>query len=470
MPDAGLGSWLYSNNAAPAWANALFSYGNKTVTGTIGVAAFNFTSSQDSGQTTANTQVSLGPVYLHFNLPGLLGKKTHVDWDVGAFGNRYGTAGKYDYGAYGMFLIGATGAIGETVGVDFDLDPIHASPRARPRRQLLHRQQVRHRRCCITCTRSWAFQQNFKIGLHYLTSWTTDDRPPAPPTTPDGRLSVIGADMRFNGGIAGELYFGVAQAKADHAYLGGPGDLLGQCARRYGHARQLLRSAQRRHRHGDVASVPIRLQLRHLGALPRALPQELLDRRSRPEAQPLRHHVVGQHHPRSRRAMNYDGVKKSKVGAELIYSPLSFLSLGGRFDRIMPTSKHSDQNFSVVSPKVVIKTNFFSHDSVTIQYSRYMYGAAYPRMASCGSYVHENGANCNDFDRPATPGNSSRRAASTISTASPLDTAISGRALRQGSHLPRRLDVVVELSPTAGALAGRLVNQRYLVDPEVERG
>jgi len=68
--------------------------------------------------------VSLGPVYLHFNLPKIANTRLDVDWDVGAFGNRYGYAGKYDYGKYGMFLFGATGAIGETVGIETDAGPI----------------------------------------------------------------------------------------------------------------------------------------------------------------------------------------------------------------------------------------------------------------------------------------------------------------------------------------------------------
>ena len=71
----------------------------------------------------------------------------------------------------------------------------------------------------------------------------------------------------------------------------------------------------------------------------------------------------------------YDGATKSKFGGELIYSPLPWLSVGGRFDRVMPNSNDADQAFSVLSPKVYFKTAFFSHELVTVQYSRYSYGS-----------------------------------------------------------------------------------------------
>jgi hypothetical protein len=82
---------------------------------------------------------------------------------------------------------------------------------------------------------------------------------------------------------------------------------------------------------------------------------------------------------------DYEGRKKSKFGGELVYSPLPFLSIGGRFDRVNPWDNDSAQSFSVFSPKVMFKTSFFSHEVVTLQYSRYFYGGSYPRLSGCGS-------------------------------------------------------------------------------------
>ena len=70
IPDARPGTWLYDNTVAPGWASALFSYGNKTVTGTVGFLAYQFTAAQDAGQSDNNSAVSLGPVFLDFQRPG----------------------------------------------------------------------------------------------------------------------------------------------------------------------------------------------------------------------------------------------------------------------------------------------------------------------------------------------------------------------------------------------------------------
>ena len=177
-------------------------------------------------------------------------------------------------------------------------------------------------------------QQTFKVGLHYMTSWTTDDRAPATQTTTDGRLSVMGADMRFNGGIAGELYVGVAQAKADHAYLVGPViysvNALGGVGMRdnfFGPHNDGT---------GTVTSVLFQYDYsfvtlaRYLAHYPKSYWTDGPD---------LKLSLFGTMSsvstiPDPDQRCNFDGVKKSKLGAELIYSPLSFLSLGGRFDRI----------------------------------------------------------------------------------------------------------------------------------------
>ena len=217
VPDYPVGTWLNNNNIPAPWASALFSYGNKTVTGTVGIAAFNFTASQDSAMTNNAASVSLGPVFLHFNLPNFAGTKLRVDWDVGAFGNRYGYAGKYDYGKYGMFLFGATGAIGETVGAEMDFGP--ATVRFEHGFGGNYYVDSKYASTLLHHAHLFAgYKQMAKAGLHYMTAWTTDERnPPVQPTEADGRVSVIGADARFNGGVFGELYVGAAYAKAIHA-------------------------------------------------------------------------------------------------------------------------------------------------------------------------------------------------------------------------------------------------------------
>jgi hypothetical protein len=66
---------------------------------------------------------------------------------------------------------------------------------------------------------------------------------------------------------------------------------------------------------------------------------------------------------------------KLKVGGELVYLPLSWLGIGGRFDVVEPNIDDRTQTFQVASPRLVLRTAFLTHEQILLQYSRYFYGA-----------------------------------------------------------------------------------------------
>jgi len=68
-----------------------------------------------------------------------------------------------------------------------------------------------------------------------------------------------------------------------------------------------------------------------------------------------------------------DGIHKLKFGADLSASLLPWLSAGVRFDRLQPNNKVPEQSFAILSPRLVFKSNWNTHEAITIQYSRYMY-------------------------------------------------------------------------------------------------
>jgi hypothetical protein len=78
--------------------------------------------------------------------------------------------------------------------------------------------------------------------------------------------------------------------------------------------------------------------------------------------------------------------KKLKFGGDVMYTPLSWFGFGCRFDMVQPdldaTFNGSHSNFEVVSPRIVFKTQFVTHEAVTINYQRYFVGdnayAGYP--------------------------------------------------------------------------------------------
>ena len=73
--------------------------------------------------------------------------------------------------------------------------------------------------------------------------------------------------------------------------------------------------------------------------------------------------------------MNTDySLSKLKFGTEWTYVPLPWLGLGGRYDVVEPNLDQSGESFSVLSPRIIFRTAFVTHEQVMIQYSRYFYG------------------------------------------------------------------------------------------------
>jgi hypothetical protein len=71
-----------------------------------------------------------------------------------------------------------------------------------------------------------------------------------------------------------------------------------------------------------------------------------------------------------------DGVKKLKFGADVVFTPLPWFGVGLRGDVVQPTSVDSAQTFEVVSPKIIFRSRFVSHEEITAQYSHYVYGSS----------------------------------------------------------------------------------------------
>ena len=66
---------------------------------------------------------------------------------------------------------------------------------------------------------------------------------------------------------------------------------------------------------------------------------------------------------------------KLKWGGEATYTPLSWFAVSGRYDMVNPDMADAARSFSVVSPRLIFRTSFVSHEQVVLGYSRYFYGA-----------------------------------------------------------------------------------------------
>jgi hypothetical protein len=60
-----------------------------------------------------------------------------------------------------------------------------------------------------------------------------------------------------------------------------------------------------------------------------------------------------------------------KFGAELQFAPHHLMSLGARFDRVMPDGGNADVAYNAISPRFILHTNWLSREYIILNYTRY---------------------------------------------------------------------------------------------------
>jgi len=66
---------------------------------------------------------------------------------------------------------------------------------------------------------------------------------------------------------------------------------------------------------------------------------------------------------------------KIKFGTEIQVAPIRYVSLGGRFDRVLPDGGNNTAvGYSAISPRVIVHTNFLSREYIIIDYTHYLLG------------------------------------------------------------------------------------------------
>jgi hypothetical protein len=369
VPDDQYLSWLYTRNQERAWAEAFFSYGNGTVTGNLGIQAYNFTDATWNDQD-AQLGISQGWVAWQPDL-GLPGAR--LLWKVGSFWNKYGGAGKYDAGQYDTYAFGRTHAMGETVRGEYDVSdvtigvehglgakPSHPELSPRDGFTLLHHAHV-----------DADYQKKVKVGAHYLTAWTQDAD--ATPTSPDGQMTVAGLEARINGGLLGDLYLAYSNIKASHATSVGPAiEVLHSLGGQYfglGITENYLGANSGGN--GHIGTLLFQYDF-SFGLLYRNLRRWGTEFYG--DGPDCTVSLFGMYSAVSSDDAVFDGTKKFKYGGEVIYTPIAWFGAGARADRVMPNSKDTTQSFSVLSPKILFRSKFITHEQFTLLYSKYFYG------------------------------------------------------------------------------------------------
>jgi hypothetical protein len=355
------------------WVHLAFSYGNSRAVATIIIAARSV--SNASQYFDPPTQLGINDAWITFT-PGFGG--LDLTFDVGGFSDRYGGMGEYDLGRYDTPVIARLGGVGETTRLrypiseklsflaehglmgQFEKAPLGVEPAgwngfADPN---VGTTFAHHAHLGLSLI------DTGRVALHYIGAAARDDR--TSPSTRDGSITVLGADVSAQFAPYGRLFLGVGHANADDAAsvsgvirvlntFGGPGlirEYLGPASAGNGSLTTL--GAQYDVSFGEIVRSPEP----YSGYAP-----------------DLFMSLFGMYTSVASDDEAYDGVGKLKYGGELTYSLLSFLALSTRYDRVVANLDVDKQTYAVVSPKVILRSDYNSQDQVTLQYSRWFYGS-----------------------------------------------------------------------------------------------
>lgn len=354
------------------YAQLNFTYGNNVVTGNVFILAR--VANVASGFFDPSAQLGINDVFLNFNMPDL-GKNMHFEVNLGQFSNRYGVMGEYDEGRYGTPLIARTNGAGENIVGRFKLGDI----------TLLVEQGFQgqsDKAPTGMVSDGWngfadpnvgtgfvnhvhvgaGFFGKATVGLHYLSAFSDDDRATGP-KNPDGKINIVGADLRLTLGKLGHLYAAGSLVDAQTArsvgrivevlntkggpglrdnYFGRDGDATGKLTIVGG---QYDLSLARLLRSDNFVGNGPDIFVSAFGMFVKTDTDEA--------GQPA---------------------TSMKFGAEASYSMLPWLAGGVRYDKVQPDADFPAYGFGVLSPRLIFRTGWQAHDQVTLQYSHWFNG------------------------------------------------------------------------------------------------
>jgi hypothetical protein len=338
------------------------------------------------------SQAGINDLYVSV-LPKLERARTEIF--VGAFSSRYGSPGEYDEGRYGTPLIARVNGIGQRISVrapfgnwtvmaeeglagqsnkaGASVTPDVWNDFANPSEGTSF---VAHGHAGARYAR-WA-----TLGVHLVHAWSQDDRgnntvvgavPGSNTSQPDARLNVYVADLRVTAGRFGHLYLAGAYTDASNVTTlsrivsvlntrGGPGlitNYLGPNSNGNGNLTTI--GWQYDLSIGKLISYPVPFS----GDGP-DLFVSLFGMITHVNSDDKQYDPNGRY---------YDAVTKRKFGGEVTYSLLSWLALSGRYDRVDPDTQDLKYSFSVVSPRVILRTDWLATDQIVLQYSHWFNGA-----------------------------------------------------------------------------------------------
>jgi hypothetical protein len=407
VPDGNYTRWMFTNLSPGPWAELLFQYGNQQVMMTTSIASYNITS---GGWRELQDQLGIDRAFITLKFPEALGSRGGMMWDVGIFSNRYGAMGKYDGGEYETYLIGRTRVAGVTTTMDLEAgddtklileggagakvdqqyqryssgSPTYDYPTWQPypgNKVQQGTNVLAHLHVGAVFGGIWTLQG------HYIGSFVKDARwnvgtsdgtstyPGGVYVPGSGYIQVAGADLKLDGGWRGDGYIGYSYLKAKNALTVADSiEVL--------HSQGGWQLAQNYFQDGNGAIHSVAGQytfsLASMLMRPRPFWGQSADVTIRPFF--MFNKVVGTTGGR-------EDVSKLKWGLDGIYSFMPMMAAGLRFDAVNPKMSDKDSTFYIISPKLIFRSEFVTHEMIVLQYSYYHYGAAYTDTSRSGAVM-----------------------------------------------------------------------------------
>jgi hypothetical protein len=416
-------SFLGTNTMPGQWVGMNFAYGNGVVSANVSLNTWNPTAPTTYYQ--LGSQLFLMNAFLEFNIPQIGPLRPRVL--AGYFGSYYGSLSEYSLGMYTNPMVGAARGVGELISIEYRLRPTltlfvehgimgnrngqapinivptswnGATSRTFPSAWIHHAHVILR----------WTGETEVRTGLHYLYNWAQDDRAQASAennTTreifedniKDGHLTVLGWDATARNAAWGYLGAGFSYIKGENAFplkglntFGGEGNNLtdrwwGPSSQGNGKLFALglnynvsLGRMLRPSYSADAPDVAINAGF--------VMAYTLTNTLTAPGTGPVGGGPIDPCAlPADADLFNHR--LRYKFALESVYTFRSWVGIALRGDRVMPNSKDPGETFYVLAPRLVFRTNWVTHETISIIYGKWFYG---PRShPEANSIISEDG-------------------------------------------------------------------------------
>jgi hypothetical protein len=380
------GAMQGTNAPQGSWVELRFDYGNANVKSVVKFSTWK----PAAGETYLEngSQNWLNEAFLVFN--GSPVRDLSVFWTVGAFRNIYGALGQYGAGQYNAAIIGMPFGIGETLSAKYKLSstftliaehgfmgrfskvPIGGGPTvyAQDADPSIPSGFVHHAHLGLGIEGDVPFI----LGLHYLSNFAQDERDqitdPKTPfidtgRRPDPAMTVFGADFRMINNYLGNFAIAFSYANASYAQL-----LTGMSY--YGSDTGAILTQRLLGEQGGGTGKLVIFGFEYNFSLAKYLwhPTAYWG----DGADLVVSGFVNVAANLESADPNFNGRKLYKAGAEVTYRFLPWIAVSGRYDHVAPNSNDTKESFEVISPKLIFRSSWNSHEQVSLSYTRWFYG------------------------------------------------------------------------------------------------